>query len=136
MISNRYQQFATCALPPSKTIDALILIGAITDHSDALPPSKIIDALSLMVPNNAFSRPIDLGKKSKIYLQQLKNPLAARGRLDGYNKIVNYDQEHWIFQAAERDPQFQAINCKKCGEYQKVSRNVHVPAICMCKCAI
>jgi hypothetical protein len=46
--------------------------------------------------------------------------------------------EHWLFWVYDEDdgenPQFQAVNCYLCGEYQSVSTDYPIPEKIKCKC--
>jgi hypothetical protein len=114
-------------------INALLLCGKTSDKTSTVSQkykTKKINYLELAGTNT-----------SSIYtkiIHKLTFPQGARGspNPDGLGNMLGYDDEHWIYQASKRDPQFQAINCTKCGEYKKISRAVHLPVICMCKCAI
>ena len=112
------------SLSESKTIDALTLF--VNKNINSCKSSRTIDALILSETNDTPSK--------SVFLEQLKNPTCARGLIDELGTIVDYDDEHWIYQAGSDDPQFQAINCEKCGEYIYSSVYIYISQKCICQC--
>ena len=52
-------------------------------------------------------------------LKLLSYPSIARERENCKGIMIGINNELWAYQAAAGNPQFQAINCTKCGEYKK-----------------
>jgi hypothetical protein len=73
-----------------------------------------------------------------IIMHKINNCISTRTEDTYYDEYEEEEldqntQEHWVYEADEDSPQFQAINCYGCGDYISSSNRI-LPSNIECKC--